>query len=143
MLYRPSAYPGLRLRSLARLYPAGINLLTIGRPDLLYIRIQNRGSNSVYFWHGRVPEGAAGTGSDLPLNPADWTTTQLDNAKLLIEEYGEKIDSNEKWEPSVAHTGIVYSFVKASTNKSQVIIGLQQDQEQGVGSYQEREDSGP
>lgn len=137
MLYRPSAYPGLRLRSNARLYPSGLNLVTEGRPDLLYIRIQNRGSQAVKFWHGPVPRGATGTGTDLPLSISEWTTQERQDATTLIDNYGESIAPGSIWEPTVAHTGPVYSLVSGSTNRSQVITGVTKDQEQGLGGIHE------
>lgn len=139
MLYRPSSYPGLRLRSVARLYPSGVNLVTQGRPDLLYIRIQNRGNQAVHFWHGLVPSGSLGDGPFLPADPNDWTPTELADAEEFIGAYGERIATSEKWEPTVAHTGPVYSYVSSGTNKSHVVVGLQGDQEQGAGSWQERQ----
>ena len=137
MLYRSPAYPGLRLRSLARLYPTGVNLVSTGRKDLLYIRVQNRGSNSVYFWHGLVPN-QAGTGF-LPLLVTEWTPTEKTYAESLLEDYGEKIVKDFIWEPSCAHTGPLYSLVRNAAAEATVIIGLQEDQEQGAGSFSERE----
>ena len=137
MLYRSPAYPGLRLRSLARLYPTGVNLVSTGRKDLLYIRVQNRGSNSVYFWHGLVPN-QAGTGF-LPLLVTEWTPTEKTYAESLLEDYGEKIVKDFIWEPSCSHTGPLYSLVRNSDAEAMVIIGLQEDQEQGVGGFSERE----
>ena len=137
MLYRSPAYPGLRLRSLARLYPTGVNLVSTGRKDLLYIRVQNRGSNSVYFWHGLVPN-QAGTGF-LPLLVTEWTPTEKNYAGNLLQDYGEKIVKDFIWEPSCAHTGPLYSLVRNAAAEAMVIIGLQEDQEQGVGSFSEKE----
>ena len=136
MLYRSPAYPGLRLRSLARVYLTGVNLVTAGRKDLLYIRIQNRGSNSVHFWHGLVPN-QAGTGF-LPLLVTEWTPTEKTYAESLLEDYGEKIVKDLIWEPSCAHTGPLYSLVRNAAAEAMVIIGLKEDQEQGAGSFSER-----
>ena len=136
MLYRSPAYPGLRLRSLARLYQPGVNLVSTGRKDLLYIRVQNRGANSVYFWHGLVPN-QAGTGF-LPLLVTEWTPTEKTYAESLLEDYGEKIVKDFIWEPSCAHTGPLYSLVRNAAAEAMVIIGRQEDQEQGVGSFGER-----
>lgn len=137
MLRRSTAYPGLRLRSLPRSYPAGINLVNEGRPDLLYIRINNRGNQSVYFWHGPVPTGTDGQGgSFLPLDPAEWTASEVTDAESLLLNFGEEIPAGSIWEPSCAHTGRVYSFVDGATNRSHVIVGLQADQEQGKGGHQ-------
>lgn len=137
MLYRPTSYPGLRLRSLARIYPAGVNLVTDGRPDLLYIRIQNRGQQGVRFWHGPVPSGVNGDGPDLPLDPSEWTPTESTDAEGFLTSFGEMIAPDQIWEPTVAHTGAVYSYVSGSTNNSHVVIGLQSDQEQGIGGLNE------
>ena len=136
MLYRSPAYPGLRLRSLARLYQTGVNIVSTGRKDLLYIRVQNRGVNSVYFWHGLVPN-QAGTGF-LPLLVTEWTSTEETYAESLLEDYGEKIVKDFIWEPSCAHTGPLYSLVRNAAAEAMVIIGRQEDQEQGVGSFGER-----
>jgi hypothetical protein len=137
MLYRSPAYSGLRLRSLARLYQTGVNLITTGRKDLLYIRVQNRGVNSVYFWHGLVPN-QAGTGL-LPLLVTEWTPTEKTYAESLLEDYGEKIVKDFIWEPSCAHTGPLYSLVRNAAAEAMVILGFQEDQEQGAGSFSERE----
>lgn len=138
MLYRSPAYPGLRLRSVVRDYPAGVNLVTEGRPDLLYIRIQSRDDQDINFWHGLIPSGTDGSGELLPLDPEDWTAQELSDAEDFISAFGEQIAPGEKWEPSCAHTGPLYSQTSGSTAKAHVIIGLQEDQEQGTGSYQER-----
>lgn len=138
MLYRSTAYPGLRLRSVPRIYQAGVNIVSYGRPDLLYIRIQNRGNQAVYFWHGRIPAGPTGQGLyDLAIEPSEWTVQEAEDAQSLLVDIGERVESNSRWEPTVAHTGLVYSLVVASTNYSHVIIGLQVDQEQGVDSHSE------
>jgi len=137
MLYRSPAYPGLRLRSLARLYQTGVNIVSTGRKDLLYIRVQNRGVNSVYFWHGLVPN-QAGTGF-LPLLVTEWTSTEKTYAESLLEDYGEKIVKDFIWEPSCSHTGPLYSLVRNAAAKAMVILGVQEDQEQGAGGFSERE----
>lgn len=140
MLFRSPAYPGLRLQSLAREYPGTITIITEGRPDLLYIRIQNRDNNAVYFWHGSIPAGPTGQGGYmLAVNPEDWTAQEVADAESLLTNFGEKIAPDEIWEPSCAHTGRVYALGAGSApNQSQVIVGFQEDQEQGVGSHQER-----
>jgi len=137
MLYRSPAYPGMRMKSVARTYPVGLNLVSEGRRDLLYIRVQNRGNNPTYFWHGLIPN-QAGTGF-LPLLISNWTSPQLIYADGFVGDFGEKLIKDFIWEPRVAPTGPIYSLVRNENNKAMVIIGLQEDQEQGRGSFSERE----
>lgn len=39
-------------QSIARIYPAGVSLVTPGRSRLNYQSIQNRDNQAIYFWHG-------------------------------------------------------------------------------------------
>lgn len=139
MLFRSPAYPGLRLQSLAREYPGTISLVNEGRPDMLYIRIQNRDNNAVYFWHGRIPSGPTGQGPWLDEDPENWTAQETTDAESLFENFGERIAPGEIWEPRIAQTDTVYSLGAGSApNQSHVVVGFMEDQEQGVGSHQER-----
>lgn len=124
--HRSTAFPALRLRSVARTYPSGIHLVSPARPRVHYMRIQNRGNQSVFFWYGRVPDS---NGDPLPLSPLDWTSQQISAASDLMQDFGEEIASGALFEPRVTHLSEVYSLVTSGTNRSHVLIGEFDDQE--------------
>lgn len=110
------------VQSLAREYPAGVSLVTPGRPRLNYVSIQNRDQQAVYFWHGLVPTSFAQL-TYLPLDPATWTAQQKLDAGVLIQTYGEAIAAGASYEPNLAQTGPLYSYVAANTAKAHVKVG--------------------
>ncbi len=133
MNYRSTSYPGLRMQSIARRYPSGVSLVTEGRPDLLYIHAQNRGSGSIRFWFGPVPN-ESGTG-DLPLDPSTWTAGEENYAESLIDDYGLSFGNNEMLELRVAPTGPVYSYNSGSPNNTHVLLGYPENYEQPPGGW--------
>lgn len=110
------------VQSIARLYPAGIALVTAGRPRLNYVSIQNRDATPMYFWHGLVPTNINQT-EYLPIDPATWTALQRTTAEDFIETYGERLAANERLEPNLAQTGPLYSFVPSGTSAAHVKVG--------------------
>lgn len=110
------------VQSIARVFPAGVSLVTSGRPNLSYLDIQNRDSQAIYFWHGRVPTDITQT-SYLPLDPATWTAGQVTAAGSFISTYGEKIAAGERFSPRLAHTGALYSFVSTNSAIAHVMVG--------------------
>ena len=110
------------IQSIARVYPQGISLVTAGRPRLNYQSIQNRDNQAIYFWHGYMPTDIAQV-AYLPVNPATWTTEQKAAAELFITTYGEKIDAGATYEPHMAQTGPLYSYVAASSAVAHVKVG--------------------
>lgn len=110
------------VQSIAREYPAGVALVSQGRPRLNYVSVQNRDNQTIYFWHGLVPTSMAQT-SYLPLDPYTWTAQQKLDAGLLIQTYGEAVAAGASYEPNVAQTGPLYSYVAANTAKAHVKVG--------------------
>lgn len=104
-----------RVQSIARIFQEGITLVSSGRPGIRYISIQNRDNKSVYFWHGDFPSGVLGNGPALPVNPADWTPQQTSDAEIMIKAYGENIASGVTFQPIIAHSGRLYSYVEVGT----------------------------
>jgi hypothetical protein len=104
-----------RVQSIARTFPEGITLVSQGRPGIRYISIQNRDNKSVYFWHGDFPSGATGSGPALPIDPASWSPAQLADAKLMIKAYGENIAAGVTFQPIIAHSGRLYSYVEVGS----------------------------
>lgn len=105
------------IQSVGATYPQGVSLVTSGRPDLLYIAIQNRDNQSIYFWHGDAYEDLAAqeAGTALPDNPNDWTAGQVTGFTTMITTYGEEIKAGTQFQPAVAHRGKVYSYVASGT----------------------------
>lgn len=110
------------VQSVAREYPAGVSLVTAGRPRLNYVSVQNRDQQTVYFWHGLVPTSFAQL-TYLPLDPATWTAQQKLDAGVFIQTYGEAIAAGASYEPNLAQTGPLYSYVAANTAKAHVKVG--------------------
>jgi hypothetical protein len=110
------------VQSIARQYPAGVALVTSGRPRLNYVSVQNRDNQPVYFWHGLVPTDLTQT-AYLPLDPALWTAGQKTAAATFIQTYGEKLDTDDVLQPSVAQTGPLYSCVPSGTAIAHVKVG--------------------
>lgn len=110
------------VQSIARVFPAEVALVTPGRPHLNYVAIQNRDNQAVYFWHGQFPTNIAQT-AYLPLDPTTWTAQQKLDAATFISTYGEKIAAGERYEPNVAQTGPLYSYVPSLTAIAHVMVG--------------------
>lgn len=110
------------VQSIAREYPAGIALVSLGRPRLNYVAVQNRDNQAIYFWHGLVPTSIAQT-TYLPLDPINWTAQQKIDAGLFMQTYGEAVAAGASYEPNVAQTGPLYSYVAANTAKAHVKVG--------------------
>lgn len=117
------------VQSVARLYPAGVNLVSSKRENLLFVSVQNRSVHPVYFWHGTAYENLAAqlAGNALPENPASWTALQRTNFEVFVKAYGEKIDAGATYAPNVAQRLQLYSFVDAATAEAHVKIGLPAD----------------
>lgn len=110
------------VQSIAREYPTGISLVSPGRPRLNYVAVQNRDNQAIYFWHGLVPTSLAQT-AYLPLDPASWTAQQRTDAGAFVQAYGEVVAAGASYEPNVAQTGPLYSYVSASSAKAHVKVG--------------------
>lgn len=110
------------IQSIARVYAAGVSLVTSGRPRLNYQSVQNRDSQPIYFWHGLVPTDIS-QAAFLPLDPATWTAGQKTAAATFIQTYGEKIDAGARYEPLIAQTGPLYSCVASGTAIAHVKVG--------------------
>lgn len=110
------------VQSIAREYPAGVALVSQGRPRLNYVAVQNRDQQTIYFWHGLVPTSMDQT-SYLPLVPDTWTAQQKLDAGVFIRTYGEAIAAGASYEPNLAQTGPLYSYVAANTAKAHVKVG--------------------
>lgn len=111
------------VQSYARTYPEGAPLVTPGRPSLKSVAIQNRDNKTIYFWHGRLPAGTTGQGAFLPLDPAEWTTQQRTEAATMMLTYGEAIAAGQTYEPRVAQTSALYSYVTTGTAIAHVKAG--------------------
>lgn len=110
------------VQSIARVYPAGVSLVSAGRPRLNYVAVQNRDNQTIYFWHGLVPTSIAQV-SYLPLDPVDWTAQQRTDAGAFIQAYGESVAAGASYEPNVAQTGPLYSYVASNSAKAHVKVG--------------------
>lgn len=110
------------IQSIARVYPAGISLVTPGRPRLNYQTVQNRDSQAIYFWHGLLPTDLSQT-VYLPVDPVNWTPAKLTAAATFVLTYGEKIGPGELYEPHVAQTGPLYSCVQSGSAIAHVKVG--------------------
>lgn len=110
------------VQSIAREYPAGVALVSQGRPRLNYVAVQNRDQQTIYFWHGLVPTSFAQL-TYLPLDPATWSAQQKLDAGVFIQTYGEAIAAGASYEPNLAQTGPLYSYVAANTAKAHVKVG--------------------
>lgn len=110
------------VQSIAREYPTGISLVSPGRPRLNYVAVQNRDNQTIYFWHGLVPTSIAQT-TYLPLDPTSWTTQQKTDAGVFVQAYGEAVAAGASYEPNVAQTGPLYSYVASNTAKAHVKVG--------------------
>jgi hypothetical protein len=110
------------VQSIARVFPNSVHLVTPGRPYLNTVVIQNRDNQAVYFWHGLFPTDISQTGY-LPLDPTNWTAQQKLDAATFIVTYGEKIAAGERYEPHVAQTGPLYSYVASLTAIAHVMVG--------------------
>lgn len=110
------------VQSIARVFPNSVHLVTPGRPYLNTVVIQNRDNQAVYFWHGLFPTDISQTGY-LPLDPTNWTAQQKLDAATFIVTYGEKIAAGERYEPHVAQTGPLYSYVESLTAVAHVMVG--------------------
>lgn len=110
------------IQSIARVYPAGVSLVTVGRPRLNYQSVQNRDMHAIYFWHGLVPTDIPQT-TYLPIDPNAWTAGQKTAAATFIQTYGEKVDAGATYEPRMAQTGPLYSCVATGTAIAHVKVG--------------------
>lgn len=119
----PSHAQRADVQSFARIYPEGVSLVTPGRPSLKSVAIQNRDNKIIYFWHGRMPSGTDGQGPYLPINPAEWTAQQALDAAAMMLVYGEAIASGATYEPRVAQTSALYSYVTVGTAVAHVKAG--------------------
>ena len=119
-------YPDSALRaqvqSFARTYPEGVTLVTPGRPSIKSVSIQNRDNKTIYFWHGRMPSGVTGQGAFLPIDPAQWTAQEKIDAAMMLA-YGEAIAAGQTFEPRVAQTSALYSYVTVGTAIAHVKAG--------------------
>ena len=111
------------VQSFARIYPEGVSLVTPGRPSLKSVSIQNRDNKIIYFWHGRMPSGATGQGPYLPVDPAQWTAQEKLDAAAMMLVYGEAIAAGQTYEPRVAQTSALYSYVTVGTAVAHVKAG--------------------
>ena len=111
------------VQSFARIYPEGVSLVTPGRPSLKSVSIQNRDNKIIYFWHGRMPSGTTGQGAYLPVDPAQWTEQEKLDAAAMMMVYGEAIAAGQTYEPRVAQTSALYSYVTVGTAVAHVKAG--------------------
>ena len=111
------------VQSFARIYPEGVSLVTPGRPSLKSVAIQNRDNKIIYFWHGRMPSGTTGQGAYLPVDPAQWTEQEKADAAAMMLVYGEAIAAGQTYEPRVAQTSALYSYVTVGTAVAHVKAG--------------------
>ena len=119
----PSNAQRADVQSYARIYPEGVSLVTPGRPGLKSISIQNRDNKAIYFWHGRMPSGTDGQGPYLPVDPAQWTAQEKLDAATMMLAYGEAIAAGQTYEPRVAQTSALYSYVTVGTAIAHVKAG--------------------
>lgn len=127
---RPTVIPGSveasSCKSVARLYPTGVSLVTSGRPDLVSVSIQNlESTQEVQFWHGLIPIDPLdpeGSGY-LPEDPAEWDGTQTNQALSAISTYGERVKAGQYLEPFITPTQQIYSYVSSGTVSAHVKEG--------------------
>lgn len=119
----PSHAQRADVQSFARIYPEGVSLVTPGRPSLKSVAIQNRDNKIIYFWHGRMPSGTTGQGQYLPVDPAQWTEQEKVDAAAMMLVYGEAIAAGQTYEPRVAQTSALYSYVTVGTAVAHVKAG--------------------
>lgn len=119
----PSHAQRADVQSFARIYPEGVSLVTPGRPSLKSVAIQNRDNKIIYFWHGRMPSGTTGQGAYLPVDPAQWTAQEKADAAAMMLVYGEAIAAGHTYEPRVAQTSALYSYVTVGTAVAHVKAG--------------------
>lgn len=110
------------IQSVARVYTAGVNLVTAGRPRLNYQSVQNRDTKPIYFWHGLMPTDITQT-AYLPIDPSTWTEEQKTAAATFMQTYGEKVDAGATYEPHMAQTGPVYSCVATGSAIAHAKVG--------------------
>jgi hypothetical protein len=119
----PDSAQRASIQSYARIYPEGVSLVTPGRPSLKSVAIQNRDNKTIYFWHGRMPSGTTGQGAFLPVDPTQWTIQQRLDAATMMLVYGEAIAAGQTYEPRVAQTSALYSYVTVGTAAAHVKAG--------------------
>lgn len=119
----PSHAQRADVQSYARIYPEGVSLVTPGRPSLKSVAIQNRDNKTIYFWHGRMPSGTTGQGAYLPVDPTQWTAQEKADAAAMMLVYGEAIAAGQTYEPRVAQTSALYSYVTVGTAVAHVKAG--------------------
>ena len=119
----PDSAQRAQVQSYARIYPEGVSLVTPGRPSLKSVAIQNRDNKAIYFWHGRMPSGVTGQGAFLPVDPAQWTAQEKLDAATMMLTYGEAIQAGQTYEPRVAQTSALYSYVTVGTAVAHVKVG--------------------
>ena len=110
------------VQSIARVFTAGVSLITQGRPNLNFIEIQNRDSQAIFFWHGLVPTDITQV-AYLPIDITTWTAQQKLDAATFMTTYGEKVDAGARYVPRCAQTGPLYSYVAANTAIAHVMVG--------------------
>lgn len=119
----PDSAQRAQVQSYARIYPEGVSLVTPGRPSLKSVAIQNRDNKTIYFWHGRMPSGTTGQGAFLPVDPVQWTAQQKLDAATMMLTYGEAIAAGQTYEPRIAQTSALYSYVTVGTAIAHVKAG--------------------
>jgi hypothetical protein len=119
----PDSAQRAQVQSYARIYPEGVSLVTPGRPSLKSVSIQNRDNKTIYFWHGRMPSGTTGQGAFLPVDPVQWTAQQKLDAATMMLTYGEAIAASQTYEPRIAQTSALYSYVTVGTAVAHVKAG--------------------
>ena len=120
----PNGAARATIQSIARTFPEGVALVTLGRPSIKAIAIQNRDNKAVYFWHGVLRAGVLGDGAELAADPTAWTSQQRNDAVTFINTYGEKVDAGQIVEPAIAHAGRLYSCVPVGTAIAHVKDGM-------------------
>lgn len=121
----PGSLKSSKSRSVARLYPTGVSLVTLRRPDIATVSVQNLESvTSVQFWHGLIPaDDPLAPTTYLPTDPADWTGAEDIIAESVLATYGETVKAGQYLEPFLAPTDILYSYVSSGTVRAHVKEG--------------------
>jgi hypothetical protein len=116
----------VKATSVAREYPEGVALVSLGRPDLASVAIQNLdATKSVKFWHGLIPVDPLdpeGSGY-LEQDPTSWTSTEISQAVATLSTFGETVGPGQYLEPFLTPNQEVYSYVETGTVKAHVKEG--------------------
>ena len=70
-----------------------------------------------------MPSGTTGQGAYLPVDPAQWTAQEKADAAAMMLVYGEAIAAGQTYEPRVAQTSALYSYVTVGTAVAHVKVG--------------------